>query len=168
MALGTAIAIGMGVAGAATSVMGGYAQGKESDANAELYQQKAQQIDVAKGIEKSQYARAKRQVAGTTIARTAKANIGFGGSPLAVFIDTQAQMEMDEAVGQYNFEIDKQYNIGVADAYTKQASRQRTSGILKGFTSLMMMGSSLYTPKPSINTSGYAWKSLGTGSIYST
>jgi hypothetical protein len=120
--------------------------------------------DVQARIEAGQYDRAKRKMAGTTIANTAKSGIGFGGSPMAVLIDNLAQMEMDKQIGQYNFQVEKMYTLSQAEAYKREGKRAFTSGLVSGFSTLMMTGASLGSPTtPKINTSGGASQSFGGG-----
>lgn len=115
----------------------GLQQSRESKYNASLYSQQANIIDAQKRIEAGQYDRAGRQLAGTTMANAAKSGLGFGGSSLAVLIDSMTQLEMDKSIGQYNLEVDKRYSQATADAYKRQAKAQRTTAFTNAFTTLL-------------------------------
>jgi len=140
------VGVALQVVGAASSIYGGMQGKKEAEYNAELYEKKAEQVDVQARIEAGQYDRAKRQLKGTSIANTAKAGLAMGGSPLAVMIDSLAQLEMDKQIGQYNLQMEKTFTQSQAQAYKLQGKRAMTSGLVSGFSQLMMTGAMLKTP----------------------
>ena len=101
---------------ATTQIMAGQAAKKEGEYNARIFEQQMGTIDIikdieekraetAKNIENKQYQRVKGQVVSTTIARTAKSGLDFGGSPVAVLVDTLTEVGIDQAIGKYNIDI---------------------------------------------------------------
>jgi len=135
-----ALMLAPSIASAATSIFSGFSQSKEANYNAGLYTQQAGIIDTQKAIEAMQYERAKRQIAGTTIARTAKGGLMMSGSPMAVMVDNLTQLEMDKQVGQYNFEVQKRYALSGAEAYKRRASIYERQGYINAFSTLLKGG----------------------------
>lgn len=131
-------ALAMTAVSAASQYSQGRAAASESEYNAQLYEKKAEQIDVQKRIEASQYDRAIRKTASTTMAAAGKANIGPGGSTAAVLVDTLTQMEYDKAIGQYNLEVDKRFTMSTADAYKRQAKYQKKAAFTNAFSTVLM------------------------------
>jgi len=111
----------------------------EANANATLIEGKAGLIDIQKGIEKDQYTRQKGQVASQSVASTAGAGLMLSGSKLAIMLDTQKQLELDQAIGQFNFDQQKRFTLAEADSVRrtgamakKQANANAFSTALKG------------------------------------
>lgn len=121
----------------------GRAQQAEANYNASLLNDKAGMIDMQKGIEATQYERLKSQMAGKQMAAMGAAGVGPSGSPMAVMIETQKQINIDKAIGQYNLEREKFYTKSEAEAYKRQGKRAATSGYMNAFTT-MLSGASEY------------------------
>ena len=173
MGLMTTALIGMGVATAASQIMGGYAAKKESQYNANIFEQQANMIDSQKSLQAGmidqqkqlqamQDDRAIRQVMGSTMAATAGKGIQFSGSPIAIMIDTRTQLEMDKAIGLYNLEMDKQigaYNLDIqkygvqsqASAERQRGTTAMRAGVVGGLTTLLQTGTSLTSFDKSIH-----------------
>jgi len=109
--------LSLGIAGWKASTQ--YAQGKleraEAEYNARLYDAKAQNIEVQKGIEFRQYEKLKRSYKGEVIASTAASGLAFTGSPIAVLSSSLANIEMDKQIGQYNLETEKRFTQSQAE-----------------------------------------------------
>lgn len=121
----------------------GYAQNAEAKFNATLLNNKADQIDVQKDIEFGQYQRLKGQYMSKSVSNAAKSGIALQGSALAVMLDAQTQISIDQAIGQFNLEQEKNYTKAQADAQ-KRAGRQAVySGYSNAF-STMLQGTSNY------------------------
>lgn len=121
----------------------GYAQREESKLNATLLEGKAGMIDVQKGIENTQYERLKARTAGQTVANIAASGVTMSGSPMAVYLDTMTQINIDQAIGQFNLEQQKRYTKSEADAYRRQGKSQVSAGYTNAF-STMLQGASSY------------------------
>lgn len=115
---------GIGLALTAVQAVSQLGQGKaqqaESNYNATLLDGKAKLIDEQKQIESGQYNRFKGKTMGTSFANIAKMGIQPTGSAMAVMLDAQTQIGIDQAIGQFNLEQDKLY----AQAEASQARRQ--------------------------------------------
>jgi len=135
----TAIMLAMGV----QQVMSGYqAKGEasynaslalsESKYNASIMQQQAGMIQNQKDLQLAQGKRAVKFVMGQTVQTAAAKGIEMSGSPMAIMIDTQTQMEMDIAIGQYNLEVQKFGVLSQAESIIRKgktvASQYRRSG----------------------------------------
>lgn len=141
---GVALQLVGGIAGAASSMQQGAAAKKEANYNANLIEQKAQLIGVQAGIENRQYERLKRKYAGKSIAMTAKSGLEFSGSPMAVFIDTQTQIEMDQAIGQFNYAQSKRFTMEEAAATRRFGKYQQNAYNAQAFTQLLSTAGKAY------------------------
>jgi hypothetical protein len=121
----------------------GYAQKAEMKYNASLTEGQARLIQVQKDIEKAQYQRMKGKVLSTSMANLGKAGIMPTGSAAAVMIDTQRQIGIDQAIGQYNLEMQKQYKLSEAEAMRRKGKMAVQAGWTNAFTSILQ-GASNY------------------------
>jgi len=172
----TAIALGAGIMGATSSVMQGNQAKLEYEQQSRAYQMQQAgyneqadllEIEIAaldqkKVLEGSRYARQRRRVEGTVIARTAKSGFKLSGSPLTVLLDDLSQLELDESIGQFNIEMEKfnvrgeQYQLrSGAIASGSSAASARSSGKLatkvgytNAFSSLLSTGAYLKSRMP--------------------
>lgn len=134
----------------------GYAQKAEAKYNATLLEGKAGLIDVQKDIENAQYNRLKGQAMSTSMANVAKAGIMPTGSAAAVMIETQKQIAIDQAIGQFNLDQQKRYTLAEAEAIKRKGKQAVYSGFSNAF-STMLGGASQYAMyKGSINTNAGA------------
>ena len=140
MGLLTAAIAALGIMQAGQSIAGGIAQSTEAKYNAKIKEQQAQMIGAAQNVEAMQYNRQIGRAASTSIQRTAKSGLAMSGSPMAKLLDTQTQMEMDKAIGQYNLEVQKRFALSEAEQYKKQSKLYMTQGITQGFTQLLTTG----------------------------
>jgi hypothetical protein len=156
MGLFTAATVGLGLAQAGTQVAGGIATNNEAKYNASILNKQADaitaqqgMITAQQGLEAYQYNRAIGQTIGTGTARVAKSGLKMSGSPMAVLIDTQTQMELDKSIGQYkleiqkyNLEANKQYTIAQAEAVKRKGKSALMSGVTNAFSTLLNTGMS--------------------------
>ena len=114
---------------ASTELNKGTLEKAEAEYNARLYDIKAENIEVQKGIEFKQYEGLKRRYAGEITAGAAKSGLAFTGSPVAMLSSTLANIEMDKQIGQYNLEVEKRYtqseaeNLRMSGRLAEQRSR---------------------------------------------
>jgi len=120
----------------------------QSEYNAAIYQQQANMVEEQKGIEAYQYDRAINRARSTAIARTGKAGLLLSGSPLAVMIDTETQMQLDKSIGQYNLEVRKRYALsGSRETLRRGRSGSRMAlqaGYTNAFTTLLSTAATAY------------------------
>lgn len=146
---------------AVSQVSQGYAQKAEANANAALLRGKAGLIDIQKDIENGQYQRLKWQTLSSSMASVAGAGLMASGSAMAVMIDTQTQIGIDQAIGQFNFEQQKQYTLAEAEAMKRQGKAAVSAGWTNAFSTALQAGYSASTrlgqpklgPGSSTNTS---------------
>jgi hypothetical protein len=121
--------VALTAASAVGQIMQGQAANQEARYNANLIEQRAQQkaqlLDKQAGIERYQYARARRELESKSYARMAKSGLMPSGSPMEVLVDSMTQLNIDEAIGQYNISVEKQFAL--ADA-KETASTYRRKG----------------------------------------
>ena len=153
MALGTTAALLIG-AGAATStmqVMGANQQAKgiqrQAEYNAQIYEQQAANILEKKKIQEYQFNRQAAQVRGSVIAKTAGKGFNLGGSPLAILIDNETQMQYDKAIEDYNLDIEANYARSGASYQRQtgamQARLARAQGYSNAFSTMLNTGISV-------------------------
>ena len=137
MALFTALA---GIALAGTQIAQGLAANREAKYNASIFGKQAEMITAQQGLEGYQYDRAMAKMSGGLTARVAKAGLMMSGSPMAVMIDNQTQMELDKSIGQYNLEVQKRVALSQAEAYKKKGRNAVISGFSNAFSTLLTTG----------------------------
>jgi hypothetical protein len=177
----TAIMLGLGAASAIQQFSAGSQQKteaeynatqvtKEAQYNAGVYRQQAGMIEDQKNLQAMQDDRAIRFAAGKHVAITAAKGIELSGSAMAVLADTMTQMEMDKAIGQYNFEMQKYTALSqaesitrkgdtVAGQYRRSGATAYTAGVTGGLTTLF--NTAAYVGMSNVNTSAGAKKAGG-------
>lgn len=178
MGLFTGLMIGMGVATAASQIMGGRAAKdeanynasialSESEYNASVLRKQAGMVDEQKKLLLAQDNRAIRMIMGETIAVTAGRGIELSGSPMAIMIDIGTQMEMDKMIGQYNLDVQKFGILSQAESVTRagrtRAAQYRRAGKTAeraGYTGALttLFKTGAYVGMKSFDTSGGAVK----------
>jgi len=163
MSVGTtaALLIAGGAFTAATQIGAGNAQAKsiqrQSEYNAQIYEQQGQMIMEKKKISDYQFHRDAARARGGIIAQTASKGFNMGGSPLAILIDNESQMQFDKAIGDYNLDIEANYARSGATYFRETGAAQsrlaRFSGYSGAFSSMLNTGAqigmlNLYKPVP--------------------
>ena len=97
-----------------SQIASGMYEEREASANAELQEANAARleaqagvVDVMKNIKAMQDDRMINIAASKTVAATASKGIEMSGSPAAILVNTRTQMEIDKAISQYNYEVEK-------------------------------------------------------------
>lgn len=121
----------------------GHAEEAEANFNAVVTEGKAGLIDVEKDIESNQYFRAKGRALSTSLADVAAAGLKPTGSVLAVMLDTQKQMSLDQAIGQFNLEQEKRFTLAEAEAFRRGGAVAKRTGYSRAFSSVLR-GASQY------------------------
>lgn len=190
----------MGVAGAlfaVTAAQGvsqiaqGYAQNSEANANASsvedtgrynasVLENKADTIDIQSNIEQGQYARMAGEYASKSTAAIAKQGIAPQGSALAVMLNAQTQIGIDQGIAKFNATTSKNYTLAQASDAQRTASLQAdqlrrggANAIRAGYTgalSSLMQGASNYAmyKLPKSTTFDYSTKVPSNTATYKT
>ena len=109
--------------------------------NAEVIEASMRLIKVKQDIEFGQYQRAKGRMVGSSLAQMAANGVMPNGSSMAVMVSSFKEMTIDQAIGQFDYEMSKSYRQSEADA-TRIAGRDaRTAGMSRGFSQLLQGGS---------------------------
>ena len=151
MSFGAAL-LAMSAVSAITSIGQGYVKRSEANYAATVSDEQAKSIDVAKGIEYGQYQRLKGKYLSKSVAAIGGSGIGLGGSALAVALDTQTQINIDQAIGQFNYEQEKLYKKNEANAYRRQGRSALSSSYTNAFSTMLMGGSQYAYYKGWLNT----------------
>lgn len=159
MALGTtaALLLAGGAFTGATQIMAGNAQAKnierQTKYNAEIYGQQAEMIKEQRKIQDTQFLRQSARLRGSLVARTAGKGLLMGGSPLAIMIDNETQMQFDKAILDYNSTIEENYarsgQTYMTQSGRSQSSLARFSGYGNAFSTALNTGigvSSTFAP----------------------
>lgn len=127
-----------GAASATMSVMGGNTQAngikKQAEYNAEIYEQQGQMVLEKKKIQDYQFNRQAAQVRGSIVAKTAGKGLNLSGSPLAILIDNETQMQYDKAIQDYNTDIEYNYAKSGATNMREQGVQQSRLAKMTGYT----------------------------------
>lgn len=121
----------------------GYAQKEEAKYNATVLEGQAGMIDVQKDIEYGQYQRLKGKTMSDSMVGIAGMGIMPQGSALAVMLDAQTQIGIDQAIGQFNFEREKNYKLAEASAERRRGRQAVYTGWSNAF-STALQGASNY------------------------
>jgi hypothetical protein len=140
-------ALALGAVSAISSIQQGQAANQEAKINAALMEGKAGLIDVQKGIENEQYNRLKGQSMGKSVVAIAGQGVKMSGSPMAVLLDSQKQINIDQAIGQFNLEQQKRYTLAEADQIRRQGKAAVSSSYTNAFTSILSGASNYATYK---------------------
>ena len=111
----------------------GYVAKSEADYNATVLEGQAGAIDVQKDIEYGQYNRLKGQTMSKSISNVAGMGILPQGSALAAMLNTQTQINIDQAIGQFNLEQDKNLVLSKAKMEKQRGKYAVQSGWTNGF-----------------------------------
>jgi len=139
MGIETAVIVGaLGAATATSQIMASRQQAKgikqQAEYNAQVYEQQAGMIEQKKKLEDYQANRQLAKMRGAVTARTAKAGFELGGSPLAILIDNETQMRFDNAINQYNLDIQKNYALSGANFYRTEGKNKARLARMQGYT----------------------------------
>ncbi len=150
MAVGmtTALLLGGGAFSAATQIGAGNAQAKavqkQAEYNAQVYGQQAEMIKQKKQITDYQFNRESASVRGSVMAKTAGKGFLLSGSPLAIMIDNESNMQFDKAIADYNSDIETNYALSGAryqrESGAANARLAKTSGYTNAFTTMLNTG----------------------------
>lgn len=120
-ATATALLIGGGAFAASNQIMAGQAQSKalkqQGNYNAEVYAQQAEVLKDQKRISETQFNRSAAFARGKIVAGAAGKGLMMSGSPMAILADTESQLQFDQAIEQYNLDVNK----GFAESAAKNA-----------------------------------------------
>jgi|SRR3990167_5578955 len=153
MALGAASALLLagGAFSAATQIGGANTQAKsiqrQAEYNAQIYDQQAAMVLEKKKISEYQFNRQAAQMRGSIIAKTAGKGLTLSGSPLAILIDTETEMQFDKAIQDYNLDIERNYAMSGATNIRQQGAAEaraaRFSGYSNAFSTILNTGATL-------------------------
>ena len=115
----------------------------EANYNASLKEGQAQMIDVSAGIQKGQDLRAMGKSLSTSMATVAGSGIRPTGSAMAAILDAQTQMQIDMAIGQFNYQQEKNYTLAEAESIRRSGKLAVQTARTNAF-STMLQGVSNY------------------------
>jgi len=115
----------------------GYVQKAESEYNAGVMESQAGMTDVQKEIDYAQYQRLKGKTLSQSAVSVAGMGVEFKGSVVAAMIDAQKQINIDQALGQFEYNKEKLYALSSADAYRRQGSRAVYGGYSNAFSTML-------------------------------
>lgn len=157
MAVGTTTAI-LGATMIAGGAMSAYSQVKgasmqakaiqqQADYNAQIYEQQGQMILEKKKVQDYQFNREAARVRGAIVAKTAGKGFQMSGSPLAILIDNETQMQFDKAVEDYNLDVERNFASSAATATRQtgvnQARLAKYTGYSNAFSTMLNTGTNL-------------------------
>ena len=153
MGIPAAITLGAGAMSATSSLIAGQQQSKaikaKGEYDAQIYEQQASAIQQQKKISDYQFNRNAARARAAIVARTAGKGFQLSGSPLAILIDNETQMQFDNAIEQYNYDINRNYAMSAASSTRQSAANQaslaRATGLSNAFSTILNTGTSAYS-----------------------
>lgn len=141
---------------AINSISQGYSERKEAEYNAGLLNEKASMIGIKQNMEFAAYERLKGEMYGTSMANIAQMGIKPTGSALAVVLNAQHQITVDQIIAKFNTEQEKRYTEAEAQAQIRAGDRAVKQGYARAFSSLLKSAGSYasYTNGASIGKKG--------------
>ena len=115
----------------------GRAQQDEANYNAQLVEQEAENIEISKKIDYGKFQRLKGQFLSTSTANVAGSGIALQGSAVAVMVNAQTQINIDQAIGQFNLDQEKNYKLNQADSIRRQGDQSVRTGYSNAFSTLL-------------------------------
>ena len=104
-------------------------------------------ITEKKKIQEYQFNREASRIRGSIISKTAGKGFNLGGSPLAILIDNETNMQFDKAVMDYNTDVERNYAMSGATNTRQQgiynARATRFSGYSNAFSQILNTGATL-------------------------
>lgn len=149
---------------AVSTVAEGYVSREEQRYNASIAESEANLIQTQKEIERSQYQQMRGEHLSTSMANIAKAGIMPGGSAMASIVHAQKNMLIDEAIGQFDLEMNKKAKYSEAEAYRRKGNYALRNAWGGGLSKILIGGYNYsrykgQTTKPTtkINTNEKVW-----------
>lgn len=116
-------------------ISSGYAANAEAKANASMVEdtgrynaamfgEKVKLLDIQNNIEQGRYVRLKGQYASKSAASLAASGLDISGSSMAVMINAQTQIEIDQAIAEFNNKTEKNMTNAQAAEATRSAGAQ--------------------------------------------
>jgi hypothetical protein len=124
---------------------------RQGEYNAQVYEQQAEMIQQQKRLRDYQVNREMARIRGATMARIGKSGFGVSGSPMAIMVENETQMQLDKAIEMWNYDVQRSFAKSGAKesrfSAAEQARLARSQGysnafrtMLTSFSSLGMMG----------------------------
>ena len=167
-----AAVVGLGAISAISSIQSGKAEAKslkrQGEYNASVYEQQAEMVAQQAKMQEYQDNRNAAKIRGAAVARTGKSGFNMGGSPLAVMVDNETQMELDKQIGQYNYGVQRANLLTTASftryEYNQKAKLAKFTGYSNAFKTIMgTAAASMGGGSSGGGLSGY--ESRGSGSL---
>ena len=127
----------LAAAQAANSIASGYAQSAEAKANASILEGQASIIETQRSLEEGRITRQGSEVLSTSMANIGGAGIAPQGSAMAVMVRTQAQINIDKAITNYNYNMEKSYKMFEAGAERRRGKQAVYGGYMGGLTAAL-------------------------------
>lgn len=146
---------------ATSQILGGQSKAKaikrEGEYNAQVYEQQAEMVVQKKKILEYQFNRQAGAMRGSMVAQTAGKGLALSGSPLAILIDNETQMQLDKNISDYNLDIERNYALSGANYYRESADSKarlaKYTGYSNAFSTILSGGAELALGRPT--TGGY-------------
>lgn len=167
---------GLSIGGLALEATGqvakGFAENKQAEVNAQIYEAQANNIQAQKQVLTRQYARKANQLEGQAIATAGRAGVKISGSVASSISRNMEQLALDESIAQYNLSIERQKALDNAKYQQYQGRHAILNGMYNAGSSLLSKGADIYnkyytkTPSPAIQERDFFTpEGLGTFSL---
>jgi len=131
------VMLAMSAVQAISQISQGYAKKAEANYNATIYENQANTIQAQSEIEYGQYNRVKGHTLAKSVAAIGASGIGLGGSAMAVMLNAQTQIGIDQAIGQFNYQQEKNLALNKASAVRREGSTAVATGYTNAFSTIL-------------------------------
>lgn len=137
------------LAGAAISAYGSYQQGQAeksvAEANAQIYEAQARNIQEAKKITAGQYRTQANQLRGKAVTNAARGGLKISGSTANSISQSIMELQMDNAYEQFNLETKRQEAFSNAAMQRFQGKQAARAGLLNAGVTALSAGKDFYS-----------------------
>lgn len=171
-----AAVVGLGAISAISSIKAGNEQSKslkrQGEYNAMVYEQQAEMVAQQAKMQEYKDNRNAAKIRGATIAAAGKNGFNMGGSPLAILVDNETQLQLDKNIGQYNYGVQRSNLLTTASftryEYNQQARLAKATGYSNAFKTLMGTAAASMGGGKGGGLSGFESRGSGVGSAYNS
>ena len=135
-----ALSLGSAAMSAVGSIAQGMQQNQQAKANAQIYEQQAQNIKTAQQITAEQYRTKQNVLRGQATATAARNGVKISGSTANSISQSIMQLQMDNSYEQYNLEVQRQKAFSNAALQRYQGRNALMSGFMNAGSTALKAG----------------------------
>lgn len=122
----------------------GFAENKQAQINAKIYEAQAQNIQTQGRILSSQYRTKANQLQGTAVTTAARGGLKISGSVASSISQSMEQLALDESYEQYNLSVQRQQALDNARLQRYQGRHAIFNGLVNAGATVLTAGKDYY------------------------